>query len=150
MELVVADGFLPGSPVWLQALEVFCDPYYQQFYIQDLKTPETHYHFIQHAWMAKQGGGGPPSGGPRGSQGFGGWFGGGSSSGGLVAMSNGSWSSDGTGEHYTSEEDDSIITALVASLEYHWRPFRDMYYALNGEEAMSTYRDRIADTVYYG
>ncbi|KAF0920721.1 hypothetical protein E2562_036726, partial [Oryza meyeriana var. granulata] len=72
MELVVAGGFPTGSPV-------FKDPYYREFYIQDLQTPEAYYHFIQHSWMAKTGGGGPPPASSGGSQGFGGWFGGGSS-----------------------------------------------------------------------
>ncbi|KAF0909607.1 hypothetical protein E2562_038960 [Oryza meyeriana var. granulata] len=46
MQLVVADGFLPGTPVWLRAMEVFRNPYYRQFYIEDLETPEVQYHFI--------------------------------------------------------------------------------------------------------
>ncbi|KAF0929378.1 hypothetical protein E2562_021406 [Oryza meyeriana var. granulata] len=48
MQLVVTDGFLPGTPVWLRAMEVFRDPYYRQFYIEDLETLEARYHFIQH------------------------------------------------------------------------------------------------------
>ncbi|KAF0924880.1 hypothetical protein E2562_014964 [Oryza meyeriana var. granulata] len=83
MQLVVADGFLPGTPMWLRAMEVFRDPYYQQFYIEDLETPEAWYHFIQHAWMNRNtGGGGAPSGGLGGSEGFGGGFGGASGNGG--------------------------------------------------------------------
>ncbi|KAF0932265.1 hypothetical protein E2562_009532 [Oryza meyeriana var. granulata] len=82
MQLVIADGFLPRTPVWLRAMEVFRDSYYRQFYIEYLETPEVRYHFIQHAWLNRQGGGGPPSGASGGSEGFGGGFGGGSGSGG--------------------------------------------------------------------
>ncbi|KAF0904144.1 hypothetical protein E2562_032415 [Oryza meyeriana var. granulata] len=40
MQLVVADGYLPRTPVWLRAIEVFRDLYYRQFYIEDLILPE--------------------------------------------------------------------------------------------------------------
>ncbi|KAF0902215.1 hypothetical protein E2562_014454 [Oryza meyeriana var. granulata] len=82
MQVVVTDGYLPGTLVWLRAIEVFCDPYYRQFYIEDLDTPEAWYHFIQHAWLNRNTGGGQASGGSGGSDDFGGGFGGASGSGG--------------------------------------------------------------------
>ncbi|KAF0912399.1 hypothetical protein E2562_014046 [Oryza meyeriana var. granulata] len=40
MQLVVADGFLLGTPMWLRAMEVFRNPYYRLFYIEDSRSTE--------------------------------------------------------------------------------------------------------------
>ncbi|CAO1946156.1 unnamed protein product [Urochloa humidicola] len=75
LELVVADGYPKGSPVWFMAMQLFTDSYRCSFFLDDCPTPEDRLRFIQ---MNSQAFGSMPpptcGGGPTG---FGGWFGGG-------------------------------------------------------------------------